>query len=39
MSVSIAILSKRFGAASVMCSHIRGRTNTLPLYVEILYNE
>ena len=28
-----------FGAVSVVSGHIRGVTNTLPLYVEILYNE
>ncbi len=28
-----------FGAVSVVSGHIRGRTNTLPLEVEILYNE
>ncbi len=28
-----------FGAVSVVSGHIRGMTNTLPLYVEILYNE
>lgn len=28
-----------FGAVSVVSGHVRGRTNTLPLYVEILYNE
>ena len=28
-----------FGAVSVVSGHIRGRTNTLPLQVEILYNE
>ncbi len=28
-----------FGAVSVMSGHIRGQTNTLPLHVEILYNE
>jgi sulfate transport system permease protein len=28
-----------FGAVSVVSGHIRGRTNTLPLHVEILYNE
>ena len=28
-----------FGAVSVISGHIRGRTNTLPLHVEILYNE
>ena len=28
-----------FGAVSVVSEHIRGATNTLPLHVEILYNE
>jgi len=28
-----------FGAVSVVSGHIRGQTNTIPLYVEILYNE
>jgi len=28
-----------FGAVSVVSGHIRGMTNTLPLHVEILYNE
>ncbi|MBK7955514.1 MAG: sulfate ABC transporter permease subunit CysW [Candidatus Accumulibacter sp.] len=28
-----------FGAVSVVSGHIRGQTNTMPLYVEILYNE
>jgi sulfate transport system permease protein len=28
-----------FGAVSVVSGHIRGETNTLPLLVEILYNE
>jgi len=28
-----------FGAVSVVSGHIRGATNTLPLQVEILYNE
>jgi sulfate/thiosulfate transport system permease protein len=28
-----------FGAVSVVSGHIRGRTNTIPLQVEILYNE
>ena len=28
-----------FGAVSVVSGHIRGVTNTLPLHVEILYNE
>jgi sulfate transport system permease protein len=26
-------------AVSVVSGHIRGRTNTIPLHVEILYNE
>jgi len=28
-----------FGAVSVVSGHIRGYTNTMPLYVEILYND
>ena len=28
-----------FGAVSVVSGHIRGATNTMPLQVEILYNE
>lgn len=28
-----------FGAVSVVSGHIRGKTNTLPLHAEILYNE
>jgi sulfate/thiosulfate transport system permease protein len=28
-----------FGAVSVVSGHVRGATNTLPLHVEILYNE
>lgn len=28
-----------FGAVAVVSGHIRGRTNTLPLQVEVLYNE
>jgi sulfate transport system permease protein len=28
-----------FGAVSVVSGHIRGFTNTIPLHVEILYNE
>jgi sulfate transport system permease protein len=28
-----------FGAVSVVSGHIRGMTNTLPLHVEVLYNE
>ncbi len=39
MSISVKNLTKRFGAVSVVSGHIRGQTNTLPLYVETLYNE
>lgn len=28
-----------FGAVLVLSGHIRGKTNTLPLHVEILFNE
>lgn len=28
-----------FGAVSVVSGHIRGKTNTMPLHVEVLYNE
>lgn len=28
-----------FGAVSVVSGNLRGRTNTLPLHIEILYNE
>ncbi len=28
-----------FGAVSVLSGHIRGQTNTIPLHIEILYNE
>lgn len=28
-----------FGAVSVVSGHVRGKTNTMPLHVEILYNE
>ena len=28
-----------FGAVSVVSGHIRGRTNTVPLHVEVLYND
>src|SRR4029078_3792313 len=28
-----------FGAVNVVSGHVRGQTNTLPLHVEILYNE
>ena len=26
-----------FGAVSVLSGHLRGKTNTLPLYIELLY--
>ena len=35
----IARAMGEFGAVSVVSGHIRGETNTLPLHVEILYNE
>jgi sulfate transport system permease protein len=28
-----------FGAVSVVSGHVRGKTNTMPLQIEILYNE
>jgi sulfate transport system permease protein len=28
-----------FGAVSVVSGHIRGQTNTIPLHIEILYQE
>jgi sulfate transport system permease protein len=28
-----------FGAVSVVSGHIRGQTNTMPMHIEILYNE
>jgi len=28
-----------FGAVSVVSGHVRGETNTMPLHVEVLYNE
>jgi sulfate transport system permease protein len=28
-----------FGAVSVVSGHVRGKTNTMPLHVEVLYNE
>ncbi len=28
-----------FGAVSVVSGHVRGITNTMPLHIEILYNE
>ena len=33
------MLEGEFGAVSVVSGHIRGKTNTLPLHIEILYNE
>ena len=37
--LSNARVMGEFGAVSVVSGHIRGLTNTLPLHVEILYNE
>lgn len=37
--LSTARAMGEFGAVSVVSGHIRGKTNTLPLHVEILYNE
>jgi sulfate transport system permease protein len=37
--VATARAMGEFGAVSVVSGHIRGKTNTLPLHVEILYNE
>jgi len=28
-----------FGAVSVVSGHVRGQTNTIPLHVEVLYND
>jgi sulfate transport system permease protein len=28
-----------FGAVSVVSGHIRGQTNTMPLHIEVLYND
>ena len=39
MILSNARAMGEFGAVSVVSGHIRGETNTLPLHVEILYNE
>lgn len=43
LSYGIILCSARalgeFGAVSVVSGHIRGKTNTLPLHIEILYNE
>lgn len=37
--LSTARAMGEFGAVSVVSGHIRGETNTLPLHVEVLYNE
>lgn len=37
--LSVARAFGEFGAVSVVSGHIRGRTNTAPLHIEILYNE
>ncbi len=37
--ISNARAMGEFGAVSVVSGHIRGLTNTMPLYVEILYND
>ncbi len=37
--VATARAMGEFGAVSVVSGHVRGLTNTLPLHVEILYNE
>lgn len=39
MILTAARAAGEFGAVSVVSGHIRGLTNTLPLHVEILYNE
>ena len=39
MGLCTARAMGEFGAVSVVSGHIRGFTNTLPLHVEILYNE
>lgn len=39
MILTAARSAGEFGAVSVVSGHIRGLTNTLPLHVEILYNE
>ena len=37
--LSTARAMGEFGAVSVVSGHIRGRTNTLPLHIEVLYND
>jgi sulfate transport system permease protein len=39
VTLSNARAMGEFGAVSVVSGHIRGKTNTMPLHVEILYNE
>ncbi len=39
MTLCAARAMGEFGAVSVISGHLRGKTNTLPLHVEILYNE
>jgi sulfate transport system permease protein len=39
VALATARAAGEFGAVSVVSGHIRGRTNTLPLHIEILYNE
>ncbi|MGL4522630.1 MAG: sulfate ABC transporter permease subunit CysW [Bacilli bacterium] len=38
-TLSIARGIGEFGAVSVVSGHIEGKTNTMPLFIEILYNE
>ena len=37
--LSLARAMGEFGAVSVVSGHIRGETNTMPLHVEVLYND
>jgi sulfate transport system permease protein len=37
--LAVARAMGEFGAVSVVSGHIRGETNTVPLHVEVLYNE
>jgi sulfate transport system permease protein len=37
--LSVARAMGEFGAVSVVSGHVRGKTNSIPLHVEILYNE
>ena len=39
VALATARAAGEFGAVSVVSGHIRGLTNTLPLHIEILYNE